>query len=94
MPQEVDRFKGDPHSFRFVISPENGVEVEIESVVKEVMKRVESDLQTKLEWYAISHLGIDNHHAHVLIRGVDDRGKRLVKGRKAGISAASSWSRR
>ena len=42
------------------------------------MTQVQRDLGTELEWFAVNHFNTDNPHAHVLIRGVDERGEDLV----------------
>ena len=39
------------------------------SYIREVMRRVERDLDTKLQWIAVNHHNTDNPHAHVLLRG-------------------------
>ena len=68
----------DPHHFRIIISPERGAEVDLEDYVRCVVKRMEADLKTKLEWYAACHYNTDNAHAHLVFRGVDDRGQPLT----------------
>jgi type IV secretory pathway VirD2 relaxase len=39
---------------------------------------VEKDLKTKLEWVAAVHYDTDDRHAHVIIRGKNERGKTLL----------------
>jgi type IV secretory pathway VirD2 relaxase len=68
----------DEHVFRLIISPENGHLLDLKQHAKDMMKIVQKDFKTKLEWLAIDHHNTDHPHLHVLIRGVDDRGKTLV----------------
>lgn len=74
--------KDDRHHFRMIISPENGHEIEdFRGYVRCVMKRVEEDLGTSLDWRGAVHYDTDDIHAHVVIRGKDERGEDLVIGR-------------
>jgi type IV secretory pathway VirD2 relaxase len=81
--QQVRKWEADRHHFRFIVSPENGAEIDrrsggLAAYVREVMAKVERDLGTKLEWVAITHHNTDDLHAHVLVRGRQDNGKDLV----------------
>lgn len=42
------------------------------------MAQAEQDLGTKLDWVAVDHFNTGHPHAHVIVRGKDDRGKDLV----------------
>lgn len=68
----------DPHHFRLIISPERGSDVDLEDYVRCVVKRMEVDLKTKLEWYAACHHNTDNAHAHLVFRGMDEKGQPLT----------------
>jgi hypothetical protein len=71
--------ENDRHHFRMIISPENAHEIEdMQGYVRDVMVRVELDLDTKLEWVSAVHYDTDNPHAHVIVRGKNDRGEDLV----------------
>lgn len=72
----------DPHHFRLIISPEQGARLELDDYVRNVMRQVEEDLKTKLEWYGVSHHNTDNAHAHVVLRGMDDKGNPLLISRE------------
>ncbi len=73
--------QNDRHHWRFIISPENGDQIEdFHGYVRSVMKLVEKDLQTSLQWTAAVHYDTDDVHAHVIVRGVNDRGEDLVIG--------------
>lgn len=73
--------QNDRHHWRFIVSPENGHQIEdFHGYVRSVMKLVEKDLETALEWNAAVHYDTDDVHAHVIVRGVNDRGEDLVIG--------------
>lgn len=73
----IDRCKDDRHMFRVILSPEAGEELDLEKYTKDLMAQVESDLKTKLEWAAVAHYNTDNPHVHLMMRGVDRKGKDL-----------------
>lgn len=74
--------KEDRHHFRMIISPENGHEIDdFRGFVRAYMDKVEEDLDTKIEWVGAVHYDTDDIHAHVIMRGVNDKGADLVIGR-------------
>src|SRR5208282_5209313 len=63
---------GDRHQFRFIVAPEDGVQLEdLRSFTRTLVARVERDLGTRLEWVAVDHWDTDNPHTHVVVRGKD-----------------------
>jgi type IV secretory pathway VirD2 relaxase len=44
---------------------------------RELMKQMEADLGTKLDWIAVDHHNTGHPHTHILVRGVTDDGKTL-----------------
>jgi len=68
---------GDGRMFKLIISPEFGDRMNLKKHVSDLMQQMEKDLGTKLEWVAVEHHNTDHPHAHVAIRGVDDRGQDL-----------------
>lgn len=73
------RVQGDRHEFRFIVSPEDGRELEdLRGYTRDLMARMEADLGTKLDWVAVDHWDTDNPHTHVVLRGVDETGANLV----------------
>ncbi len=75
----AERCEADRHHFRFIISPEDGATLgDLKTFTRELMRDVESDLGTKLDWIAVDHWNTDNPHVHVLIRGRADDGHDLV----------------
>ena len=73
------RCRADRHQFRFIVSPEDAVQLEdLRGYTRELVTRMERDLQTRLEWVAVDHWDTDNPHTHVVVRGVDQTGRDLV----------------
>ncbi len=77
--QEAVQWAADRHHFRLIVSPERGGDIpDMTNYIREVMRRVERDLDTKLTWIAVNHHNTDNPHAHVLLRGKHADGADLV----------------
>ncbi|MBN9505369.1 MAG: DUF3363 domain-containing protein [Altererythrobacter sp.] len=73
------RCEDDRHHFRFIVSPEDAVEMDdLRAFTRELMADMERDLDTRLDWVAIDHWNTDNPHIHVLVRGVTETGEDLV----------------
>ena len=73
---DLDAFKercaDDRHHFRFIVSPEDGAELEdLRTYTRHLMGRMEADLGTRLEWVAVDHWNTDNPHTHLIVRGRD-----------------------
>lgn len=78
-----ERSQGDRHQFRFIVAPEDAVQLEdLRDFTRELMTRMERDLGTRLEWVAVDHWDTDNPHTHVVLRGKDQTGQNLVIGRE------------
>ncbi|WP_341928984.1 relaxase/mobilization nuclease and DUF3363 domain-containing protein [Methyloversatilis discipulorum] len=74
-----ERCADDRHHFRFILSPEDGAELEdLRTYTRHLMGRMEADLGTGLDWVAVNHWNTDNPHAHIVVRGRDDTGKDLI----------------
>lgn len=79
----LERCGGDRHQFRLIVSAEDGAEYEdLRPLIRRVMKAVEGDLGTKLDWVAADHRDTLHPHTHVLLRGKDERGADLVIARE------------
>jgi type IV secretory pathway VirD2 relaxase len=75
----TERCEEDRHHFRFTVSPEDADQMaDLRAFTRELMKDVERDLGTMLDWVAVDHWNTDNPHVHVLARGRADDGKDLV----------------
>ncbi|MBB4596457.1 relaxase/mobilization nuclease domain-containing protein [Xanthomonas arboricola] len=80
---DLDAFKkrcaDDRHHFRFIVSPEDGAELDdLRTYTRHLMNRIEADLGTQLDWVAVDHWNTDNPHTHLIVRGRDDTGKDLI----------------
>ncbi|MCO4085802.1 DUF3363 domain-containing protein [Pseudomonas aeruginosa] len=74
-----ERCADDRHHFRFIVSPEDGAELDdLRTYTRHLMGRMEADLGTRLDWVAVDHWNTDNPHTHLIVRGRDDTGKDLI----------------
>ncbi|MBU2567082.1 relaxase/mobilization nuclease and DUF3363 domain-containing protein, partial [Patescibacteria group bacterium] len=74
-----ERGKGDRHQFRFIVSVEDAGELEdLRGYTREFMRRMATDLETRLDWVAVDHWDTDNPHMHIVLRGRATNGQDLV----------------
>lgn len=74
-----ERGKGDRHQFRFIVSVEDAGELEdLRAYTREFMRRMATDLETRLDWVAVDHWDTDNPHMHIVLRGRAANGQDLV----------------
>jgi type IV secretory pathway VirD2 relaxase len=74
-----ERGQGDRHQFRFIVSVEDAEQLEdLRDYTRELMRRMEMDLEARLDWVAVDHWDTDNPHTHVVLRG------RIGEGREGG----------
>lgn len=79
----LDRASDDRHQFRFIVSPEEGdLYSDLKPFVRRVMAQMEEDLGTRLDWVAVDHFNTGHPHAHIMLRGKDERGKDLIIARE------------
>ena len=75
----TERTADDRHHFRFIVSPEDATEMaDLRAFTRDLMRRAEQDLGSRLDWVAVDHWNTDNPHIHVLARGVVEDGADLV----------------
>ncbi|MBU7588439.1 MAG: DUF3363 domain-containing protein [Sphingopyxis terrae] len=75
----AERCKDDRHHFRVIVSPEDAAELtDLREYTRDLVRQMEADLGTRLEWIAVDHWNTDNPHVHLLMRGVNDQGGDLV----------------
>lgn len=80
----ADKMADDHRHYRLIISPNDGDKIgDFKGYVRDIMKRSEEDLGTKLDWVAVVHEKHDkahseNRHAHVALRAVSDKGRELI----------------
>ena len=78
----LDRSEQDPHQFRFIVSAEDSAQLsDLKPLIRDLMRQVEQDLGTKLDWVAVDHFNTGHPHTHVVVRGRDAGGKDLVMAR-------------
>ncbi|WP_445673996.1 DUF3363 domain-containing protein [Pseudomonas aeruginosa] len=74
-----ERCADDRHHFRFIVSPEDGAELDdLRTYTRHLVNRMEADLGARLDWVAVDHWNTDNPHTHLIVRGRDDTGKDLI----------------
>lgn len=72
------RGRDDRHQFRFIVSAEDGTELaDQRETARDLMKQMEADLRTKLDWIAVDHHNTGHPHTHIIVRGITDDGKTL-----------------
>ncbi len=65
-----ERGQNDRHQFRFIVSAEDGLELEdLKAFTRQLMRRMEIDLETRLDWAAVDHWDTDNPHTHIVLNG-------------------------
>ncbi|XXQ52582.1 DUF3363 domain-containing protein [Xenophilus aerolatus] len=65
-----ERGRGDRHQFRLIVSPEDAPELQdLRGFTRQLMRRMEIDLETQLDWVAVDHWDTDNPHTHIVLRG-------------------------
>ena len=71
----VERGREDRHQFRFIVAPEDSREMaDLRTFTRDLMRHVEKDLETHLDWIAIDHYNTGYPHTHIIVRGVLDGG--------------------
>jgi type IV secretory pathway VirD2 relaxase len=75
----AERCAEDRHHFRFIVSPEDAIEMgDVRAFTHELMTDMSADLGTRLDWVAVDHWNTDNPHIHILVRGKADDSRDLV----------------
>jgi type IV secretory pathway VirD2 relaxase len=74
----IERGREDRHQFRFIVAPEDAGEMgDLRGFTRDLMRQMEKDLDTRLDWIAVDHHNTGHPHTHVIVRGVTDDGKIL-----------------
>ena len=79
IPKKLEQWQedGDERIWKLIVSPERGADIDLKNHTRELMKTVEKDLGTKLQYVAIDHYNTLHPHVHLVIRGVREDGKEL-----------------
>lgn len=75
----IERGREDRHQFRFIVAPEDAGQLsDLRAFTRDVMRQMQRDLGTQLDWVAVDHFNTGHPHSHVIVRGRDDAGKDLI----------------
>jgi type IV secretory pathway VirD2 relaxase len=75
----TERGAGDRHQFRLIVAPEDSSELsDLKPFIRDLMRQMEQDLGTRLDWVAADHFNTGHPHSHVVLRGKDGDGNDLV----------------
>ena len=78
----LERQEGDTYQFRLIVAPEDGGRMaDLKPFVRDLMRNMEEDLATRLDWVAADHFNTGHPHTHIIIAGHDNRGQDLVMAR-------------
>ena len=61
---------GDSRLFKFILSPEFGDRLDLQTLTRDFMRRVEDRVGAALEWTAVIHNNTEHPHVHVALRGM------------------------
>ena len=74
----LERSRADPYQFRIVVAVEHGWEyASLRHLTRRLLKEMELDLGSALEWVAADHYNTGFPHTHIVLRGVDGHGDEL-----------------
>jgi type IV secretory pathway VirD2 relaxase len=74
----VERGREDRHQFRLIVAPEDATEMaDLRGFTRDLMRQMELDLETRLDWIAVDHHNTGHPHTHIIVRGVLDDGRIL-----------------
>jgi type IV secretory pathway VirD2 relaxase len=74
----IARGRDDRHQFRFIVAPEDAARMgDLRSLTRDLMRQMEQDLETRLDWIAVDHHNTGHPHTHIMVRGITDDGKIL-----------------
>lgn len=76
---ELERWQSshDPLLWKIIVSPEFGERADLQKLTRDLVKEMEIDLGTPLEWVAVAHHNTGHPHVHIAIRGVRSNGEKL-----------------
>jgi len=72
---------GDERLFKVIVSPEFGERLNLQDQTRKLIRRMEKDLRTRLEWVAAVHFNTEHPHVHIALRRTDQHGSALVMAR-------------
>ena len=77
--RELERWQsaGDPRLWKVILSPEFGDRIDLQRLARDLVRQMEMDFGTDLEWIAVTHHNTEHPHVHMVIRGVTATGEPL-----------------
>ena len=60
---------GDERIFKIIVSPEFGERMNLKDQTRRLIKLMENDLGTPLQWVAAAHFNTEHPHVHIALRG-------------------------
>jgi hypothetical protein len=78
--------------WRMILSPEEGHQLDLRQHVRDYVERLERELDTPLEWVAVTHHNTDSPHAHLLVRGRRGDGRELTIPREVVSERLREWA--
>jgi type IV secretory pathway VirD2 relaxase len=60
----------DVRLWKIILSPEFGDRLDLTRLTRDLMGRMERELETTLEWVAVPHFNTEHPHVHIALRGV------------------------
>src|SRR3984893_15457366 len=74
----IERGREDRHQFRLIVAPEDADRMtDLRGFTRDLMRQMELDLNTRLDWIAVDHHNTGHPHTHIMVRGVLDDGRIL-----------------
>jgi type IV secretory pathway VirD2 relaxase len=74
----IEPMKGEERQFRFILAPEDGLELDLQQYTRDLVAQMEKDLGRHLSWAAVCHYNTDQPHVHIVVRGLDRDGQDLT----------------
>ncbi|HEY1754318.1 MAG TPA: DUF3363 domain-containing protein [Bryobacteraceae bacterium] len=63
--------------WKLIVSPEFGDRTDLPQLTRELMRRIAHDLDTDIEWVAVTHHNTEHPHVHIALRGIRAEGQPL-----------------
>ncbi|MBU0468820.1 MAG: DUF3363 domain-containing protein, partial [Candidatus Omnitrophica bacterium] len=63
--------------YKIILSPEQGARIDLKDHARKLMDELEKDLRVKIQWNAVIHTNTDHKHVHIVLRGIDQAGKKI-----------------
>ncbi len=70
--RQLENWQGasDERLWKMIVSPEFGDRIDLSRLTRELVRQMEKDLGTELEWVAVEHHNTEHPHVHVVVRGI------------------------